>query len=40
MTINPSENMWDEFTKMSKTGPSMESLNADFFQFYGETRSP
>ena len=34
MTNNPSENIWDNFTKTSKTGPSMESLNADFFQFF------
>ena len=33
MTNNPSENIWDEFTKTSKIGPSIESLNADFFQF-------
>ena len=33
MTNYPSENIWDEFTKMSKIGPSMESLNADFFKF-------
>ena len=33
MTNNPSENIWDEFTKMRKIGPSMESLNADCFQF-------
>ena len=33
MTNNLSENNWDEFTKMSKTGPSIESLNVDFFQF-------
>ena len=33
ITNNPSENIWDEFTKMSKIGPSMESLNADFFKF-------
>ena len=33
MTNNPSKNIWDEFTKTSKTGPSLESLNADFFQF-------
>ena len=32
MTDNPSENIWVEFTKTSKIGPSMESLNADFFQ--------
>ena len=32
MIDNPSENIWDEFTKTSKIGPSMESLNADFFQ--------
>ena len=30
ITNNPSENIWDEFTKMSKIGPSMESLNADW----------
>ena len=33
MTNNPSKNIWDEFTKTSKIGPSLESLNADFFQF-------
>ena len=33
MTNNPSENIWDAFMKMSKIGPSMESLIADFFQF-------
>ena len=33
MTNNPSKNIWNEFTKESKIGPSMESLNADFFQF-------
>ena len=33
MTNNPSKNIWDKFTKTSKVGPSMESLNADFFQF-------
>ena len=33
MTNYPSENIWDEFTKTSKIGPSMESLNTDFFQF-------
>ena len=31
MTNNPSENIWDEFTKANKIGPSMESLIADFF---------
>ena len=25
--------IWHDFTKTSKIGPSMESLNADFFQF-------
>ena len=30
MTNNPSENIWDDFTKTSKIGPSMESLNAEF----------
>ena len=33
MTNNPSKNICDDFTKTSKIGPSMESLNADFFQF-------
>ena len=33
MTNNPSENIWDKFRKASKIGPSMESLNANFFQF-------
>ena len=33
MTNNPSENIWDKFTKANKIGPSMESLNANFFQF-------
>ena len=33
MTDNPSENIWDEFTKTSKIGPSIESLIAEFFQF-------
>ena len=33
MTKNPSENIWDEITKTSKIGPSMESLNGDFLQF-------
>ena len=33
MTSNPSKNILDDFTKKSKIGPSMESLNADFFQF-------
>ena len=30
MTDNPSENIWDEFAKMIKIGPFMESLNADY----------
>ena len=30
-TNNPSENIWDECTKMSKIRPSMESLNTDLF---------
>ena len=30
MTDNPSENSWDEFTKTSKIGHSMESLIAEF----------
>ena len=33
MTNSPSKNIWAEFTKTIKVGPSMESLNADFFQF-------
>ena len=33
MTSNPPENIWDEFTKTSKIGPAIESLNADFFLF-------
>ena len=33
MTNNPSENIWNEFTKTIKIGPSMKSLNVDFFQF-------
>ena len=33
MTNYSSEDIWDEFTKMSEIGPSMQSLNADFFQF-------
>ena len=33
MTNNTSKNIWDEFTKTRKLGPSVESLNADFFQF-------
>ena len=37
MTNNPSENIWDEFTKISKIGPSMESLNADVFEFSAKT---
>ena len=34
MTRNPSITIWDEFTKTSKIGPSMESLNADFFSVF------
>ena len=33
MTNNPSKNIGGDFTKTSKIGSSMESLNADFFQF-------
>ena len=32
----PSENIWDEITKTSKIGPSMESLDADFFQYFAK----
>ena len=28
-----SGNIWDEFTKMNKKGPSVESLIAEFFHF-------
>ena len=31
MTNNPLKNIWDEITKTSKVGLSMESLNTDFF---------
>ena len=30
MTNNPSKNIWDDFAKTSKIGPSVESLNAEF----------
>ena len=33
MTNNPSKSVWDDFTKTSKIGPTMESLNAEFFLF-------
>ena len=33
MTNNPLEKIWDEFTKTSKIGPSMEGLTAEFFRF-------
>ena len=33
MTDNTSKNIWDKFTKTSKIGPSMESLNTIIFQF-------
>ena len=33
MTNNTSNNIWDKFTKTSKIGPSMKSLDADFLQF-------
>ena len=36
MTNNPSENISGEFTKASKVGLSMESLNANFFQFFSK----
>ena len=32
MTNNASKNIWDEFTKTSKIGPSLKGLNADFLQ--------
>ena len=32
MTNNPSENILDKFTKMSKIGNSMESLIANFLE--------
>ena len=34
MTSNPSKNTWDEFTKTSKTGPSMESLISIYIYFF------
>ena len=34
MINNPSENIWDKFAKTSKIGPSMESLNAEFFSVF------
>ena len=33
MIDNPSENIWDKFTKARKIGYSMENLIAKFFQF-------
>ena len=33
ITNNPSKNIWDDFTKTTEMAPSMESVNADFFQF-------
>ena len=33
MTNYPLKNIWDEFVKTSKIGPSMERLNTDSFQF-------
>ena len=33
VNVDQQENIWDEFTKSSKKGPSMESLNDDFSQF-------
>ena len=33
MTNNPLENICNEFTKTRKTGPLMESLTVEFFQF-------
>ena len=34
MSKSPSKNIWDEFMKASKIGPSMESLNAEFFSIF------
>ena len=36
MTNNPSENIWGKFTKTSKIGPSMESLNAVLFSILSQ----
>ena len=36
MTNNPSEKIWHEFTIASKIGPSMESLNGDFFLIFSQ----
>ena len=33
MTNNPLENIWNEFTEKSRIGHSMESVDADFFNF-------
>ena len=34
--VNRDDQQWDEFTKTSKIGPSMESLNADFVSIFCE----
>ena len=36
MTDNTSENIWDEFTKMSKIESSMESLNDGLFDLFAD----
>ena len=36
MTDYTSENIWDEFTKMSKIESSMESLNDGLFDFFAD----
>ena len=36
MTNSPSKNIWGDFTKASKIGSAMESLNANFFQFFAK----
>ena len=36
MTNNTSKNIRDEFTKTSTIGLSMESLIAEFFQFFAK----
>ena len=33
ITNNPLKNILDDFTKTTEMAPSMESVNADFFQF-------
>ena len=36
MTNNTSENIWEQFTKMSKIESSMESLNDGLFDLFAD----